>query len=75
MKEFGYTYSDFFGEKERKQEIEIKLFNKWTILKIEKRIDGKGGLPIPTFLIMLDEWNKEIERQNKEMKQTKGKRG
>ena len=31
-------------------------------------------IPIPTFLIMMEEWNKEIERQNKEMKKTKGRR-
>ena len=30
-------------------------------------------MPIPTFLIMLEEWNRKIEMENKQMK-SKGKR-
>ena len=35
-----------------------------------------GNIPIPTFNIMLDEWNKEQKRQEKEMKKgaRKGRR-
>ena len=67
-KEFG-CLGDIIG-----REYEF-IYEKDKLIGIDKLIGMKQKpISIPNFLIAIDEWNKQVEKENKPMKNSKGRR-